>query len=128
MRCSSIIHALTPSLLSLTLLAGRAGAASAGSGDRADALIGAAEQAATTLPDVTVHDSGTWDTVTDCGYRGLCAVLWFCPLLLSRCFWCAAVKCPVRCRRLCGPMPPSGIRSMRWLWLRRQTWLTHRRA
>lgn len=70
MRCPSIVHALTPSLLSLTLLAGRAGAASAGSGDRADALISAAEQAATSLPDVTVHDSGTWDTVTDCGYRG----------------------------------------------------------
>ena len=64
MRCPSILHALTPSLLALSLLAGCVGAAH-------EEEAGVAAEAIESLPAVTVYDSGTWDSTTDCGYNGV---------------------------------------------------------
>lgn len=66
MHRPSLTRALAPSLLSALLLAGCSGAAPGES----EADTGIAEEAISSLPAVTVQDSGTWDTVTDCGYYG----------------------------------------------------------
>lgn len=69
MRRPSISRTLTSTLLSLSLLAGCAGSHETTAG--LEEATGTAEQAVSGLPNVTVYDSGSWDTVTDCGMRGI---------------------------------------------------------